>query len=148
MMAYVVVEDDAGSMEMLAFSSALKQYDALLQENTPVVITGRLSVREEKEPQMVINDVQSLLDYDGAVRRPQRAVRQVPDGQRLYLRVEQEDSVSFRKTRAILNMFPGNQYVILLAADTGNRYGTKCQPDEGMLAELRSLLGEKNVVMK
>ena len=43
------------ALEMLAFSNVLSQYGGYLRENSPVVITGRLSLREDKEPQIVIN---------------------------------------------------------------------------------------------
>ena len=43
MMAYVTVEDDTASMEMLAFSNVLSQYGGYLRENSAVVATGRLS---------------------------------------------------------------------------------------------------------
>ena len=44
-MAYVTVEDDTGSMEMIVFSNAIGQYGGYLRENAAVVIAGRLSLR-------------------------------------------------------------------------------------------------------
>ena len=55
MMAYVTLEDDTGAIEMLAFSNVISQYGGYLKENAPVVIIGRLSLRDDKEPQIVIN---------------------------------------------------------------------------------------------
>lgn len=73
---------------------------------------------------------------------------QLEDGQRLYLKVEGLESRAFQKTRAILNLFPGTTPVVLVAADSGKRYGAKCAPETGMLEELRYILGSKNVVIK
>ena len=156
MMAYVVVEDDTAAMEMLAFAQTLQRYDSFLKENSPVMITGRISVRDEKEPQMVIQEVKLLLLDDNptlaaAQRRAQQQERgrvTLQAGQRLYLKVESVDGVAFRKTRAILNLFPGSVPVIILAADTGKRYGTTCDLETGMLEELRQVLDSKNVMIK
>ena len=63
MMAYVTVEDDTASMEMIAFSNVLSEHGGYLKENFPVVVTGRLSQREDKDPQIVINRVRPISDY-------------------------------------------------------------------------------------
>ena len=45
-------------------------------------------------------------------------------------------------------MFPGSQKTVLFFEDTRVRRGTACQFRENMLRELRSVLGEGNVVLK
>ena len=83
-MAYVTMEDDTASIEMLAFASVLGQYGGYIRENSAVVVTGRLSLRDDKDPQILINRVRPISDY--ASERPQEAPRpQMP--QTLYLRL-------------------------------------------------------------
>ena len=60
MMAYVTLEDDTAAIELIVFSNALSQYGGYLKENAPVVITGRLSLRDDKDPQIVINRAQPM----------------------------------------------------------------------------------------
>ena len=72
----------------------------------------------------------------------------MPVEQKLYLRLPSENTVADRKTRAILNMFPGPVPVILYFLDTKARRGTACTPMPAMLDELRGLLGEGSVVPK
>ena len=148
MMAYVTLEDDAASMEMLAFSNVLGQYGGYLKENTAVVVTGRVSIREEKDPQLVINAARLLSDYaDGTIPAQPAAPRAVR-GSRLYLRLPSEGSTAYRKTRAILNMFPGEVQAVVYFADTKLRRGALCALDEDMLRELQRLLGDENVIVK
>ena len=149
MMSYVTVEDDTGAIEMLAFSSVLSQYGGYLRENSPVVITGRLSLRDNKEPQIVINRARPISDYaDGAlVPEPQETVSKDREGT-LYLRLPSESGKLFPKIRAILNMFPGSSTVVLFFADTKVRRGTRCLLRDSMLAELGRVLGPENVVLK
>ena len=136
MMAYVTLEDDTSSMELLAFSNVIAKSGNLLAENSAVVAEGRLSVRDEKAPQMVLNEIHAV---DEVAK---------PEPQKLYLKIPSEGSAEDRKTRAILKMFPGDLQAILYFADSGIRRGTNCSVREDMLEELRRLLGEKSVVLK
>ena len=149
MMAYVTVEDDTASMEMLAFSNVLGQYGSYLKENSAVVITGRLSLRDDKEPQIVINRARPITDFaEAQAQQPAPEPTPAPMQGKLYLKLPSEADVSFGKVRAILNMFPGENQVVLYFADTGLRRGTKCAFTEPMLHELKNLLGNGNVVLK
>jgi len=148
MMAYVTVEDDTAAIEMLAFSNVLTQFGSYLKENMPVVITGRLSLRDDKDPQIVINRARPISDYaDAAPDEPPVQKPAARDG-KLYLKLPSEDSLEFAKVKAILAMFPGDNQVVLYFADTAVRRGTRCGIRETMLRELHSLLGSGNVVVK
>ena len=148
MMAYVTVEDDTASIEMLAFSNVLGQYGGYLRENSAVVIVGRLSIRDEKEPQIVINRARPISDYSDGIVNPE-PVRQAPpaDGT-LYLKLTGEEDPRLRKVKAILSMFPGDRKIVLFFADTRIRRGTAAALDSRMIAELKNVLGEENVVLK
>ena len=149
MMAYVTVEDDTASIEMLAFSNVLSQYGSYLKENQPVVVTGRLSIRDEKEPQIVVNRARPISDYaDGSavpVPEPERPARLSGT---LYLRLPSQEGKLFPKVKAILNMFPGESQTVLYFADTKLRLGTRCQLAPSMIGELKNVLGDGNVVLK
>ena len=149
MMAYVTVEDDTAAIEMLAFSNVLNQYGGYLKENSPVVVTGRLSIRDEKEPQIVVNRARPITDFSGGNTPPEEPPRsQAPRTGTLYLKLPGESDPVYRKVRAILNMFPGDSSVVLYFADTKLRRGTRCVLGESMLRELENVLGTGNVVIK
>ena len=150
MMAYVTVEDDTASMEMLAFSNVLQQYGGYLKENSPVVITGRLSLRDDKEPQIVINRARPITDF---AQQPEQSQPEVPPVAQtlqgtLWLQLKSENDPAFQKVRAIVSMFPGNSPVKVFFADTRKIRGGQAALDERMLRELKNLLGEGNVVVK
>ncbi len=146
MMAYVTVEDDTAAIEMLAFSNMMGQYGGYLKENQPVVVTGRLSLREDKEPQLVINRVRPMSDFSLAAVIEEYPTQQLNGT--LYLRLPEEESPLFAKVRAIVNMFPGNDPVVVYFADTKKRRGARCTLDRRMLEELQNILGNDNVVVK
>lgn len=148
MMSYVTLEDDTAAIEMLAFSNVLSQYGGYLRENSAVVITGRLSLRDDKEPQIVVNRARPISDYSEAPQSELVQKALTPKNGTLYLRLPSEEGSLFSKIRAILNMFPGSNSVVVYFADTKQRRGTRCAIRESMLTELKNVLGEANVVLK
>ena len=148
-MAYVTMEDDTASIEMIAFSGVLNEYGGYLKENTPVVVVGKLSLRDDKEPQVIVNRVRLISDYtESAPRREEQPAQEIPQGSTLYLRLPNEDCREFRKIKAIVNMFPGDGKVIVFFADTRKRMGVRCMLHGSMIGELKRLLGEENVILK
>ena len=149
MMAYVTLEDDTASIEMLAFSNVLSQYGNYIRENLPVVIVGRLSMRDDKEPQIVINRACPMSDYTEQNRlMEEMSGPTVQKTGTLYLRLPTEEGALFDKIRAILSMFPGDSQVVVYFADTKQRRGSRCSLDSRMIPELERVLGKENVVIK
>ena len=147
-MAYVTLEDDTAVIETMAFSSVLSQYGGYIKENGAVVITGRLSLRDDKEPQIVINRVRPMSDYsEQPVMLPEQPKQEARRGT-LYLRLPGEAGKLYPKVKAILNMFPGDCRTVLYFEDTKARRGTACILMDSMLTELKNVLGEGNVVLK
>ena len=148
-MAYITVEDDTAAIEMLAFSNVLGQFGGYLRDGAAVVITGRLSLRDDNEPQIVINRARPISDFAGGNPEPAaQPPRQMPRQGTLYLRLPSEEGKLYPKIRAIVNMFPGDSGVVLYFADTGARRGARATLAESMLRELQNVLGEGNVVVK
>lgn len=155
MMAYITLEDDTAALEMLAFSNVLSQFGGYLKENSPVVITGRLSLRDDKDPQIVINRARPMTDFEAGGPEepvePRFAGRPGPrllPGDTLYLQLTAESDPRYRKVRAIVNMFPGNSVVKVFFADTRKMRGARAAIDSRMVDELKKVLGDTNVVVK
>ena len=142
MMAYVVLEDDTAGVEMLVFAKTLNEFGHLLAENKVAVVIGRVSIREDKEPQLIVNRVCNIEHY--ASDPAEKPV----GSQTLYLRLPTEQGKLFDKIRAILSMFPGPNPTVVYFEDTKQRRGTKCTLDSIMLKELESVLGTENIVVK
>ena len=95
----------------------------------------------------MINRARPISDYADGSAPPER-VQQADRSGTLYLRLPGEEGMLYPKTRSILNMFPGGSKVVLYFADTGRLRGTQCGIRDNMLAELKNVLGEANVVLK
>ncbi len=149
LMAYVTLEDDTGAMELLCFSRVLGQYGGCLAENSAVLVQGKISVRDEKEPQLMTDSAVPLGDVEPAIPSPvQEEAKEAFKVKALYLRLDTLGSRQDSVIRAILQMFPGRTKTVLFYADTRRQVGTTCMMDESMLTELRERLGQDNVVLK
>ncbi|MDE7004306.1 MAG: DNA polymerase III subunit alpha [Oscillospiraceae bacterium] len=137
LMAYVVLEDATGSIELLCFSRTLSESGAYLKANLPVVVMGRVSVRDEKAPQLMVDRVVPLGDAPRPAAGRQVLWIKLPDG-----------GESFAWLKKLLNMFPGENPAVVYLADSRKKLQTQCLLHDALLAELREVLGEENVVLK
>ena len=145
LMAYVVVEDEVSSMELLCFSRTIEQCGSYMAVNTPVVVKGRLSVRDEKPPQIMCDTIYPLdTKAVPAAPEPPKAKKTAT----IFLRFPSMDSVAFRHIRLVMTMFEGETPVKIRLADTGKLLAGKCLNHPALLAECRQWLGEENVVVR
>lgn len=141
MMAYVTLEDASGTMELLAFSRTLSESGAYLKANLPVAVTGRISIRDEKAPQLMVDKVEPL-------QRGTEPMKQAPKPkQTLWIKL-QTVGPEFGWLSKLLDMFPGKETAIVYIADKKKKLQTGCVIHEALLAELTEVLGAENVVLK
>lgn len=140
LMAYVTVEDDTGAIELLVFSRTLGESGNYIRENSPVLVTGKISVRDEKEPQIMTDTLRPLSDVEEETR--------TGEGAKIYLKIPCREDPRMRKIKLILSMFPGEGQAVLYFEDTQKRLGTPCVVHPALEKELKELLGTENVVVK
>jgi DNA polymerase-3 subunit alpha len=142
LMAYITLEDGTGSMELLAFQRALDTGGIYVKDNLPVYITGKISARDEKEPQLVADTIRPLSDLDPMPGE------EVPLERKLYVKVPSESCDAYERLKLILVMFPGDDQLVLYFEDTKKKRGAKCVIHEALIRELADMFGQENVVVK
>jgi len=142
LMAYVNLEDDTAAMELLCFSRVLDESGGYIRENSAILATGKISVRDEKEPQLMVDSIRPLGDLiEGERENP-------AGGQKLYLRLPSREDPRLRKIRLALSFFPGDSQIVLYFEDCQKKVGTRGQIHPALVADLKERLGEANVVVK
>ena len=155
LMSYIQLEDDTGAMELIAFQNALDRGGEFVSENAPLFVDGRISVRDEKEPQLMVDTIRPLTEEalqqlqisNGPAPKPPAPEER--EAQRIWVRLPSKDDKRVQRIGLILQMFPGTrQQLVLYFEDTKKRAAAPCLIHEALIDELRELAGEENVVVK
>lgn len=138
LMAYVMLEDDTATMELLCFSRTLNESGSFIRENSAILATGKISVRDDKEPQLMVDTIRPLSNLE----------EKASGNQTLYLRLPSREDPRLRKVRLALSFFPGESQVVLYFEDCKKRVGSRCEIHPALVKDLTERLGEENVVVK
>ena len=141
-MAFVTVEDRTGEIEVVVFARQYLGSAGLLVNESPIVVRGTISVRDEEKPKILMNSCERLLtDEEFAKDRPQT----------LYLRVASTDTPAAVQALAELRRAPGDRPVVLYDI-SHERYvrlaDCKVHISDSLCGTLAALLGPDNVVVR
>ena len=143
LMSYIQLEDDTGSMELMAFQRALDSGGAYVKDNAALLVKGRISLRDEKEPQLMVETIRPLSDANAPGEK-----LPPPKQAKLWVRLPSEADPELERIKLILTMFPGSQQMIIYCEQEKKRIGANCLIHEGLVTELEERLGKENVVVK
>ena len=145
LMAYVMLEDETASMELLCFNRVLERCGSYLAVNTPVLVKGKVSLRDEKPPQIMPD---AIYPMESELPLPVFGVERISDAETVYLRVKSVDDPAFAHILLVATMFEGDVPLRIRIADTGKLWGGTCIDHPAFLQECREWLGDNNVVIK
>ena len=106
LMSYIDLEDDTGAMELIAFQRALDAGGRYVKENELIIVRGRVSVRDEKEPQLMVDEIRPISDL-GKLTPAQPPVQAASPEQKLWVKLPSESDPLLERIKLILTMFPG-----------------------------------------
>ena len=144
LMSYINLEDDTGAMELIAFQRALDTGSVYIKDNAPIIVRGRISMRDEKEPQLMADSIRPIADLGKLKPEPPR-----PNADsKLWVKLPGEDDPRLARIELILTMFPGQQQMIIYLEREKRRIGAKCLIHPSLIAELKELCGDANVFLE
>jgi DNA polymerase-3 subunit alpha len=145
LMAYATLEDRAGSVELLLFSSVLTRHGGYVKNDNAVFIAGKISVRDDRPAQILVDEVRPLGGWEPV---PPAEEEEAGARRKLFLKLPSHESREAGRILAMMQLFPGAAPVTLVYADTGRKFGGECGLDERLLTECKALLGDENVVLQ
>ena len=149
MMCYLQLEDDSGMMEMLAFQKVIDACGGVLREDNTVIVRGRISVRDEKDPQFIVDTIYNISDMAYMPQERRQEPRQEPrPEQKLWVKLPNREDARLHRIKLLLTMFPGEQQLVIYCEQEKKRLGAHCVIHKALIEELRRLCGDKNVVVK
>lgn len=170
-MGFITLEDLTGQIECLVFPKVYERYQGMMAVDDLVVLHGRLSIREEEAPKLLVEELIPLEAWHPEESAPaapmgQSTARPVPPPKRhtseapkltdaqaaakaprkLYLRLNRPQMDAASST---LSLYPGSVPVYLhLPAEKMTLLAPKtgwCDASDGCLNRLNALLGAENV---
>lgn len=134
-MAFITVEDLYGSIEVIVFPNILKRYEKLLEEDSIVLVKGKISVKEEENPKIICEEVEPLKKVKLS---------------KLYIKIDENtEKIYVDKLNSLLRYFNGNTPVCLYYEETGEKkdldYKFRVDPNYCLIEELKQRFGENNV---
>ena len=136
LMAFAKIEDLTGYLECVIFPKTLEKCNALVNEDSFVLIRGRLSLKEDEEPKILCEDIQPL---------------ELIDSSKVYIKVEDREKANMivKPLRVLLSQYKGDSPVYIFAAKEKAAFRLSrdlwVDLDKGVLDFLISKFGEENV---
>lgn len=138
-MAFVTVEDMTGGIETIVFPKTYELSKTLLLAGNVVLIKGRLSLKEDEDAKIVVDTIENA---------PENMQKKKKTG--MFLRLQSQSSPQAFKCNELLQGRGGKLPVYFYFNDTKQyrAMNYSIDPDELLLSQLRSLLGNENVVIQ
>lgn len=155
-MAFVDAEDMYGSVNVIVFPKLYEQYSNVLSIGSCFIFTGRVSVKESGDIDIVCDRIDYLPKNQPGSEQPSVLTAESSENEKaqryrkgLYLRVTSMKDEPYIKARRIMDVFDGDTPVIIKETSTGKAF---CSPrstwvmmNDTMLRCLKELLGNDNV---
>ncbi|MBO4468214.1 MAG: DNA polymerase III subunit alpha, partial [Clostridia bacterium] len=143
-MATFNIDDSTALVDVTAFSSPFALYRDILKEGTAVIIRGKVDILEESEPKLILENAEKIPESEQRAPKPKKIL---PG---LYLKVQSVNSSDFETAKIALKKYAGDYPVTVLELSTGKRYNAgssyNVSGDDGLIKNLKNLLGDENVV--
>ncbi len=143
-MAYSAVEDTRASVPITVFSTAYAAYRGLLAAGNIVIIRGKVSEREDRDTELIVESVEAVPENATVVSVNKQAVRSG-----IYIKVDSMGSPQFEAVCRALETHHGDKPVIIVCTDTGKRLSApeRLQGDgsQALISAIQSVVGPQNI---
>ena len=131
-MAFITIEDVYGSVETIVFPQIYEQYGPRLQVDQVIVAEGHVSLREDEEATLIVNEIRF---YDDLA------------AQTFWIKIPKELPNSLQKVISIIKTFPGKIKVKIYDEGQKKRFASEegIEPCPELIKKLEDLLGAGTV---
>ncbi|MBQ4340592.1 MAG: DNA polymerase III subunit alpha [Firmicutes bacterium] len=128
-MGFIQLEDFYGSVEVIVFQNKYEEAAEFFDSDEPVVVKGRISMKEDELPKIVAESI-ALLDKNiperlNTIQKGQTSVKKDETQLKpIILRIskDRDEAGAFRDIKMILTDFPGNVPVVIISERSGRKF--------------------------
>ena len=144
LLAAAVIEDITASIPVTIFAKPYAEYKHLLSDSKPVILTGRISEREDRETEILVERVE-LIPESSAIKTS--ANKSFKSG--LYLKTNNIENENFGKVKELLSRNKGNIPVLIYCTDTNRKLEAPKElwvnGSQELIEQVSEILGANNV---
>lgn len=155
-MAFLTFEDVHRAIEVIVFPKLLLNFSDLLYVGNVIYLCGRLSLREDEEPKIVLDSAalpeklinQTPKNKNVVSQNQTESAKKVKRG--LFIRFSEKNEEKLKKTSNLISIFEGMLPVYYYFEDTKQYEQSNLFTDynEPMIRELKNINGDKNVIVQ
>ncbi len=142
-LATAKIEDMYSSVTVTVFSKAYELYRNILTSGKPVLLSGKVSEREDRDTEIICEKAELLPEI------PENQPRKSKVKAGLYLKIPSAEAKELSLVKAILSKYSGDYAVTVVCADNSRRLlapsHLNVREDNALITELEALLGQENV---
>ena len=144
LLATALIEDVSGTVGVTVFSNAYSQYKSLLSSNEPVILSGKIAEREDRDTEIICEKISPMpemaINFKGTVKKYKSG---------LYIKVKNTECSEFEQIKKTLAKYKGDTAVFIVLTDTNKKLEApptlRITPDESLFKEISTIIGENNV---
>ncbi len=140
-MAFLNIEDVGGTIEVIVFPKLLAKYMNKINNGVALLIGGRLSMREEENPKIILDYLETA-----EIAKENRTKKQG-----LFIRVESNQSPIYTKCLEIINKNSNAGEVPLYFYFASTKQYFPCKKitiNDNLITELKEAAGEQNIILQ
>lgn len=139
-MAIITIEDLFGPFEVMAFANAYEQHKDKFIENNIVNLKGRISIRENEKPSIILEDIE---EWNAVIENPKFETV----NKKLFLKFDLQNLELLKKVQQVLKRYDGKIPVKVRCASTGEArlFPERVDGSDALINELLGLLDEKSI---
>lgn len=152
-MAFVTVEDLTGQAEIIVFPNVYDRSRKFLVEDAPLVVTGKLSFKEDEEPKILCDMIEPLTRGAKAAKvEIPKVSKELKSNKKLFLRFSIGKEYLLERVKPVLAEYGGDVPVYIYSEEKKQTSlapkGLWVKEDSELILKLKEILGDENVVLK
>ncbi len=139
-MAFVTVEDVHGSIEIIVFPKLFAKYPNLFYNGEVVFIGGRLSMREEENPKIILDYAENAENVKSNQNKRKG----------LFIRVDNESSATYINCFNIISVVRAGNTPVYFYFSNSKKYVPckKIEVENNLMNRLKEIAGDSNVILQ
>jgi len=135
-MAFITIEDLTGSIEVIVFPKVLQASDSLLSGETPVVIRGKVNMREDEDAKIIAEEISIL--------------NQITTENELYIYVKKGNEPLLDKLNIIVKENKGSDNLYIVTEFDGKTHHSKLgvTVSQILIDKINAIMGDKCAIQK